>query len=76
MLPEVIDIHLNTRLEHDIEDADLTQSLNSVAALKQMKTIGTYDTSHNDKPDNTRDTYLAAHHRHYQNDGKQKGNDD
>ena len=76
MLPEVIDIHLNTRLEHDIEDADLTQSLNRVAALKQMKTIGTHDTAHNDKPDNTRDTYLAACQRHYQNDGKQKGNDD
>ena len=67
MLPKVIDIHFNTRLQHDIQHSDLAQSLNGVTAFYQVQRIGTDDDTDHDKTHNTRNADLAAYHRYEQN---------
>ena len=70
LLAEVIDIHLDTRLQHDIEHADLAERLNRMHTGQDFKTIRADDDTRNDKSHNTRDADLPADHRNDQ-DGRQ-----
>ena len=74
LLTEVIDIHLDTGLEHDIEHADLAERLNGMNAGQDFKPPGTHDDSRNDESHNAGDANLPADHRHQEDDRQDKGN--
>ena len=67
LLTEIVDIHLNTGLEHDIEHTDLAERLNGMNAGQDFKAIRTDDDTRNDKSHNAGDADLPADHRNDQN---------
>ena len=64
MMTEIVDIHFDTRLKHDIKHADVSYCLDRITAVYQMQRMRTDNHSHYNKSHNTRDTNLAANHRH------------
>ena len=64
LLSEVVDIYLNTCLQHDVQHTDLAKGLDRGTTADKVQTVRTDHDADQDESHDTRDTDLATHHRH------------